>query len=158
MNYEGSSLHSCMLHSHYLRHCTENKSDPVSAASSVELIRFGFYGLTSWVAGTRGNSKYYSFGICAIPGLALSQVSADWNSAVCHNDHHISAVNSCQTRGSGSGNRLKPVPAKCKPFRGLKSLQFFTTSTEMIDEEICLTFKNVRHNFRNELLICIQHK
>ena len=50
---EGVSLPRSTLYSHYLRHCADNKLDPVNAASFGKLIRQVFYGLRTRRLGTR---------------------------------------------------------------------------------------------------------
>ena len=50
---EGVSLPRCSLYNHYLRHCQEQKLDPVNAASFGKLIRFVFMGLRTRRLGTR---------------------------------------------------------------------------------------------------------
>ncbi|XP_071953810.1 DNA-binding protein RFX2-like isoform X2 [Antedon mediterranea] len=60
---EGVSLPRSTLYAHYLRHCTEQKLDPVNAASFGKLIRSVFLGLRTRRLGTRGNSKYHYYGI-----------------------------------------------------------------------------------------------
>ncbi|XP_023723000.1 DNA-binding protein RFX2 isoform X3 [Cryptotermes secundus] len=79
---EGVSLPRSTLYNHYLRHCNENKLDPVNAASFGKLIRSVFLGLRTRRLGTRGNSKYHYYGIRVIPGSALNQLSEDGSSAV----------------------------------------------------------------------------
>ncbi len=50
---EGVSLPRSSLYSHYLRHCQEQKLDPVNAASFGKLIRSVFMGLRTRRLGTR---------------------------------------------------------------------------------------------------------
>lgn len=50
---EGVSLPRCSLYNHYLRHCQEQKLDPVNAASFGKLIRSVFMGLRTRRLGTR---------------------------------------------------------------------------------------------------------
>lgn len=50
---EGVSLPRSTLYNHYLRHCNENKLDPVNAASFGKLIRSVFLGLRTRRLGTR---------------------------------------------------------------------------------------------------------
>lgn len=47
------SLPRCSLYNHYLRHCQEQKLDPVNAASFGKLIRSVFMGLRTRRLGTR---------------------------------------------------------------------------------------------------------
>ncbi|RVE73512.1 hypothetical protein OJAV_G00032060 [Oryzias javanicus] len=49
---EGVSLPRCSLYNHYLRHCQEQKLDPVNAASFGKLIRSVFMGLRTRRLGT----------------------------------------------------------------------------------------------------------
>lgn len=50
---EGVSLPRSTLYNHYLRHCADNKLDPVNAASFGKLIRSVFLGLRTRRLGTR---------------------------------------------------------------------------------------------------------
>ncbi|XP_030767299.1 DNA-binding protein RFX2-like [Sitophilus oryzae] len=71
---EGVSLPRSTLYAHYLRHCSENKLEPVNAASFGKLIRSVFLGLRTRRLGTRGNSKYHYYGIRVKPGSSLVNV------------------------------------------------------------------------------------
>lgn len=71
---EGVSLPRSTLYAHYLRHCAENKLEPVNAASFGKLIRSVFLGLRTRRLGTRGNSKYHYYGIRVKPGSSLMNV------------------------------------------------------------------------------------
>ncbi|XP_059052358.1 transcription factor RFX3 [Achroia grisella] len=62
---EGVSLPRSTLYSHYLRHCSAHRLEPVNAASFGKLIRSVFVGLRTRRLGTRGNSKYHYYGIRA---------------------------------------------------------------------------------------------
>uniref|UniRef100_A0A1B6DL58 RFX-type winged-helix domain-containing protein n=1 Tax=Clastoptera arizonana TaxID=38151 RepID=A0A1B6DL58_9HEMI len=72
---EGVSLPRSTLYNHYLRHCYDNKLDPVNAASFGKLIRSVFLGLRTRRLGTRGNSKYHYYGIRIKPNSNLNQLS-----------------------------------------------------------------------------------
>lgn len=50
---EGVSLPRSTLYAHYLRHCADNKLEPVNAASFGKLIRSVFLGLRTRRLGTR---------------------------------------------------------------------------------------------------------
>uniref|UniRef100_W5LIX1 Transcription factor RFX3 n=1 Tax=Astyanax mexicanus TaxID=7994 RepID=W5LIX1_ASTMX len=79
-NYEtadGVSLPRSTLYSHYLRHCQEQKLDPVNAASFGKLIRSIFMGLRTRRLGTRGNSKYHYYGIRVKPDSPLNRLQED---------------------------------------------------------------------------------
>ncbi|XP_031830232.1 regulatory transcription factor Rfx isoform X6 [Nomia melanderi] len=79
-NYEtadGVSLPRSTLYNHYLRHCSENKLDPVNAASFGKLIRSVFLGLRTRRLGTRGNSKYHYYGIRVKPSSPLMMLNED---------------------------------------------------------------------------------
>lgn len=52
---EGVSLPRSSLYNHYLRHCQEQKLDPVNAASFGKLIRSVFMGLRTRRLGTRSD-------------------------------------------------------------------------------------------------------
>jgi hypothetical protein len=60
---EGVSLPRSTLYNHYLRHCNENKLDPVNAASFGKLIRSVFLGLRTRRLGTR---QVFSCLLCAL--------------------------------------------------------------------------------------------
>ncbi|XP_034934606.1 DNA-binding protein RFX2-like isoform X3 [Chelonus insularis] len=82
-NYEtadGVSLPRSTLYNHYLRHCSDNKLDPVNAASFGKLIRSVFLGLRTRRLGTRGNSKYHYYGIRVKPNSPLVMLNEDGSS------------------------------------------------------------------------------
>uniref|UniRef100_A0A3Q4IAE2 DNA-binding protein RFX2 n=1 Tax=Neolamprologus brichardi TaxID=32507 RepID=A0A3Q4IAE2_NEOBR len=74
---EGVSLPRSSLYNHYLRHCQEQKLDPVNAASFGKLIRSVFMGLRTRRLGTRGNSKYHYYGIRVKPDSPLNRLQED---------------------------------------------------------------------------------
>ncbi|XP_064194997.1 DNA-binding protein RFX2-like isoform X1 [Anguilla rostrata] len=74
---EGVSLPRSSLYYHYLRHCQEQKLDPVNAASFGKLIRSVFMGLKTRRLGTRGNSKYHYYGIRLKPESPLNRLQED---------------------------------------------------------------------------------
>ncbi|KAJ8356982.1 hypothetical protein SKAU_G00197760 [Synaphobranchus kaupii] len=74
---EGVSLPRSSLYYHYLRHCQEQKLDPVNAASFGKLIRSVFMGLKTRRLGTRGNSKYHYYGIRLKPDSPLNRMQED---------------------------------------------------------------------------------
>ncbi|XP_057211955.1 DNA-binding protein RFX2 isoform X4 [Triplophysa rosa] len=74
---EGVSLPRSSLYNHYLRHCQEQKLDPVNAASFGKLIRSVFMGLRTRRLGTRGNSKYHYYGIRLKPDSPLNRMQED---------------------------------------------------------------------------------
>uniref|UniRef100_A0A671QM94 DNA-binding protein RFX2 n=1 Tax=Sinocyclocheilus anshuiensis TaxID=1608454 RepID=A0A671QM94_9TELE len=74
---EGVSLPRSSLYNHYLRHCQEQKLDPVNAASFGKLIRSVFMGLRTRRLGTRGNSKYHYYGIRLKPDSPLNRLQED---------------------------------------------------------------------------------
>jgi regulatory factor X 1/2/3 len=79
---EGASLPLSTLYNHYLRHYKGNKLCHVNAASFGNIIRSAFPGVRARKLGTKGNSKYYFYGIRVIPGSSLNQLSGNRNSAV----------------------------------------------------------------------------
>lgn len=119
--FEGVSLPRSTMYSHYLRHCTEHKLDPVNAASFGKLIRSVFLGLRTRRLGTRyvnfniffgkvkwvnwklfgfffrGNSKYHYYGIRIKPGSSLTHISEE------------PIVNTPRT-GGGNNKRFKQSP------------------------------------------------
>uniref|UniRef100_A0A146KXS1 Transcription factor RFX3 n=6 Tax=Lygus hesperus TaxID=30085 RepID=A0A146KXS1_LYGHE len=74
---EGVSLPRSTLYNHYLRHCYDNKLDPVNAASFGKLIRSVFLGLRTRRLGTRGNSKYHYYGIRVKAGSVLTHMAGE---------------------------------------------------------------------------------
>ncbi|XP_029105230.1 DNA-binding protein RFX2-like isoform X2 [Scleropages formosus] len=74
---EGVSLPRSSLYNHYLRHCQDQKLDPVNAASFGKLIRSVFMGLRTRRLGTRGNSKYHYYGIRLKPDSPLNRLQDD---------------------------------------------------------------------------------
>nr|XP_017026790.1 DNA-binding protein RFX2 isoform X3 [Drosophila kikkawai] len=79
-NYEtadGVSLPRSTLYNHYMQHCSEQKLEPVNAASFGKLIRSVFSGLRTRRLGTRGNSKYHYYGIRIKPGSLLNHQTMD---------------------------------------------------------------------------------
>jgi hypothetical protein len=78
---EGASLPRSTLYSHYLRHCKGNKLHHVNVSSFGKIIRSAFHGVRARKLGTKGNSKYYFYGIRVIPG-SLNQLSRNGTSAV----------------------------------------------------------------------------
>uniref|UniRef100_A0A1B6LH39 RFX-type winged-helix domain-containing protein n=1 Tax=Graphocephala atropunctata TaxID=36148 RepID=A0A1B6LH39_9HEMI len=88
---EGVSLPRCTMYCHYLRHCYDNKLDPVNAASFGKLIRSVFLGLRTRRLGTRGNSKYHYYGIRVKPNSPLN------SSSVGEESNSLTSRNSAQT-------------------------------------------------------------
>ncbi|GIX79392.1 DNA-binding protein RFX2 [Caerostris extrusa] len=73
---EGVSLPRSTLYTHYLKHCTEHKLDPVNAASFGKLIRSVFLGLRTRRLGTRKfqvSLLWYS----VKPNSPLNQISEE---------------------------------------------------------------------------------
>uniref|UniRef100_A0A1Y1M0I7 RFX-type winged-helix domain-containing protein n=1 Tax=Photinus pyralis TaxID=7054 RepID=A0A1Y1M0I7_PHOPY len=100
-NYEtadGVSLPRSTLYAHYLRHCGDNKLEPVNAASFGKLIRSVFLGLRTRRLGTRGNSKYHYYGIRVKPGSSLTVVEES-------SSRSVSGSTSMSSKVSGNGNR-----------------------------------------------------
>lgn len=116
---EGVSLPRSTLYNHYLRHCSDNKLDPVNAASFGKLIRSVFVGLRTRRLGTRGNSKYHYYGIRLKPSSYLNHLPEEF--------HHPSASNFHQARllsgGRGSENNgsIGSGPSAIKRFKMGKS-------------------------------------
>ncbi|XP_073976602.1 regulatory transcription factor Rfx isoform X12 [Rhodnius prolixus] len=106
---EGVSLPRSTLYNHYLRHCYDNKLDPVNAASFGKLIRSVFLGLRTRRLGTRGNSKYHYYGIRVKAGSLLSQIPSDDDvsprSGLASGSGAKRLRISGTTGGSGTGNK-----------------------------------------------------
>ncbi|KAK3734999.1 hypothetical protein RRG08_007141 [Elysia crispata] len=60
---EGVCLPRCILYSHYLDFCRNEKLEPACAATFGKTIRQKFPHLTTRRLGTRGHSKYHYYGI-----------------------------------------------------------------------------------------------
>jgi len=106
---EGVSLPRSTLYSHYLRHCTEHKLEPVNAASFGKLIRSVFLGLRTRRLGTRGNSKYHYYGIRVKPSSSLNQMSMEDSPPGVR--HHNGKRGSKSGGHSSSGNLDATSPA-----------------------------------------------
>uniref|UniRef100_A0A3Q3QQ16 Transcription factor RFX3 n=1 Tax=Monopterus albus TaxID=43700 RepID=A0A3Q3QQ16_MONAL len=91
---EGVSLPRSTLYNHYLRHCQEQKLDPVNAASFGKLIRSIFMGLRTRRLGTRGNSKYHYYGIRVKPDSPLNRLQEDMQYMV----HRQQCMHPCHFR------------------------------------------------------------
>ncbi|XP_074640484.1 DNA-binding protein RFX2-like [Tubulanus polymorphus] len=109
-NYEtadGVSLPRSTLYNHYLRHCHEQKMDPMNPASFGKLIRSVFLGLRTRRLGTRGNSKYHYYGIRIKANSPLNQFTDDQTMAMrqqpINQGKRFKAVNT-KTEGSDSGD------------------------------------------------------
>jgi hypothetical protein len=76
---EGENIPRSIVYKHYLRHCKEEKKDPVSAALFGKMVRAVFRTLKSRRLGKRGKTKYHYNGIRVIPGSKLNQLSEDGN-------------------------------------------------------------------------------
>ncbi|XP_035710635.1 transcription factor RFX3 isoform X4 [Folsomia candida] len=94
---EGVSLPRSTLYSHYLRHCSDDKLDPVNAASFGKLIRSVFVGLRTRRLGTRGNSKYHYYGIRIKPSSMLNHLPEEF--------HFPSAIGHGRINSGGGGGR-----------------------------------------------------
>ncbi|XP_076046596.1 DNA-binding protein RFX2-like isoform X3 [Oratosquilla oratoria] len=90
---EGVSLPRSTLYNHYLRHCADNKLDPVNAASFGKLIRSVFLGLRTRRLGTRGNSKYHYYGIRVKPTSTLNNYPDDSSSVSLRQQTAVSSLN-----------------------------------------------------------------
>ncbi|CAL8093782.1 unnamed protein product [Orchesella dallaii] len=113
-NAEGVSLPRSTLYNHYLRHCSENKIDPVNAASFGKLIRSVFLGLRTRRLGTRGNSKYHYYGIRLKPSSLLNHMLDDeFPINESSNGHHNGSL--IGQRGNTSGNHLGNSVKRFKP-------------------------------------------
>ena len=79
-NYEtadGVSLPRSTIYAHYMRHCEEEKLEPMNPASFGKLIRSVFLGLRTRRLGTRGNSKYHYYGIRIKASSPLVNISEE---------------------------------------------------------------------------------
>lgn len=103
---EGVSLPRSTLYNHYLRHCHDNKLDPVNAASFGKLIRSVFVGLRTRRLGTRGNSKYHYYGIRVKPTSPLIHLPDDFHHPSIHNGRSGIATGS-GPRGTENGSGIK---------------------------------------------------
>lgn len=103
------SLPRSTLYNHYLRHCSEDKLDPVNAASFGKLIRSVFLGLRTRRLGTRGNSKYHYYGIRVKPNSPLIHFKDEdgpyINGSYPSNGHHHSSPGNASRGGNFSGHQ-----------------------------------------------------
>jgi len=104
---EGVSLPRSTLYNHYLRHCYDNKLDPVNAASFGKLIRSVFLGLRTRRLGTRGNSKYHYYGIRVKAGSVLTQLNEEGGLSGVRN-----GISPGGKRLSGSGGRISQTKSE----------------------------------------------
>jgi regulatory factor X 1/2/3 len=104
---EGESLLRSTVYSHYLRHCKEEKKDPVSAAIFGKKFLAVFHKLKIRRLGKKGENKYYYNGIRVIPGSGLNQLLEDGNSAVRQqpSSQKLSKNNLSGSCGSWSGTQ-----------------------------------------------------
>lgn len=96
---EGVSLPRSTLYNHYLRHCQEQKLDPMNPASFGKLIRSVFLGLRTRRLGTRGNSQYHYYGIRIKSMSVLNQLTNDQLGA--SRPHSISQVKRFKSPSDG---------------------------------------------------------
>lgn len=110
---EGVSLPRSTLYNHYLRHCQENKLEPMNPASFGKLIRSVFLGLRTRRLGTRGNSQYHYYGIRIKSTSRLSQLAND--QFMFSRQNSMNSVKrfkaSYDGRDSNSGSMLESSPA-----------------------------------------------
>lgn len=110
---EGVSLPRSTLYNHYLRHCQEQKLDPVNAASFGKLIRSIFMGLRTRRLGTRllsfslerkyfqfnSNHQLFVFGFCLAEGTpSIITMVYVWNQTL----HSTDSKKTCSIWPSGS--------------------------------------------------------
>ncbi|GFQ95477.1 DNA-binding protein RFX2 [Trichonephila clavata] len=97
-NYEmadGMSVPRSTMYSHYLKHCSEQKMEPLNAASFGKLIRMVFSGLRTRRLGTRGNSKYHYYGIRLKPSSSINKTMEDIvNTTYRHSFMHMRRLKS----------------------------------------------------------------
>ncbi|ELT97878.1 hypothetical protein CAPTEDRAFT_168129 [Capitella teleta] len=96
---EGVSLPRSTLYNHYLRHCQDQKIDPMNPASFGKLIRSVFLGLRTRRLGTRGNSKYHYYGIRIKATSPLNQYTDDQTMAL-----RQASVNQAKSRFKSIGH------------------------------------------------------
>jgi len=126
---EGVSLPRSTLYTHYLRHCSDNKLDPVNAASFGKLIRSVFLGLRTRRLGTRGNSKYHYYGIRVKPSSSLNSIVSDESSMAIR-----------QHGGSGSGGNQRRYRSGGSSAQRSNETQFETTQNNSSSESISPQF------------------
>ncbi|CAH2992396.1 unnamed protein product [Chilo suppressalis] len=130
---EGVSLPRSTLYSHYLRHCTAHRLDPVNAASFGKLIRSVFVGLRTRRLGTRGNSKYHYYGIRAKasandspPALDSSDDKTDLSEP--QEDRDRSRERSRERAGDGSGEGEGEAASPPAGLAGIAHRQYLGTA------------------------------
>ncbi|MCP9261470.1 Transcription factor RFX3 [Dirofilaria immitis] len=134
-NYEpadGTSLPRCTLYSHYIKHCNENKLEPVNAASFGKLIRSVFHGLRTRRLGTRGNSKYHYYGIRIKPDSPLNRGSS--TAMTLGEDYNRTPLIS----STQSVNQLAPRSSSRRSTLGSNSLITRRTSSATMETDMTL--------------------
>jgi len=122
---EGVSLPRSTLYSHYQRHCTETKQEPVNAASFGKLIRSVFLGLRTRRIGTRGNSKYHYYGIRVKPTSILNQLNDDSSQG----SHYNNGPTVQPFQHQQAGYKQIQLPVKKKPISPVVTTQNIKTDT-----------------------------
>uniref|UniRef100_A0A4W3IDT9 DNA-binding protein RFX2 n=1 Tax=Callorhinchus milii TaxID=7868 RepID=A0A4W3IDT9_CALMI len=143
---EGVSLPRSSLYNHYLRHCQEQKLDPVNAASFGKLIRSVFMGLRTRRLGTRGNSKYHYYGIRLKPDSPLNRLQEDMQYMAmrqqpAHQKQRFKPMQKLDGVGDGmSGQHIGPTtPEQSVAAQSQHHQQFLDVSRalpEFVDVEI----------------------
>ncbi|GFX69747.1 transcription factor RFX3 [Trichonephila clavipes] len=131
-NYEmadGMSVPRSTMYSHYLKHCSEQKMEPLNAASFGKLIRMVFSGLRTRRLGTRGNSKYHYYGIRLKPSSSINKTMEDIvNTTYRHSfmhmrrlksEHSVKVENNNNCNGkryfeADETDKKRPAPAQTK--------------------------------------------
>ncbi|CAL1293195.1 unnamed protein product [Larinioides sclopetarius] len=132
-NYEmadGMSVPRSTMYNHYLKHCSEQKMEPLNAASFGKLIRMVFNGLRTRRLGTRGNSKYHYYGIRLKPSSSINKAMEDIvNTTYRHNsfmhmrrlkaEHSVNVENNNNCNGkrffeTDEPDKKRPAPAQPK--------------------------------------------
>ncbi|KAG9354975.1 hypothetical protein JZ751_001688 [Albula glossodonta] len=96
---EGVSLPRSTLYNHYLRHCQEQRLDPVNAASFGKLIRSIFMGLRTRRLGTRLKpvQKVDSAGGDFVSGSSQHTPSAAEQTVIAQSQHHQQFLDASRT-------------------------------------------------------------
>ncbi|GFS39275.1 DNA-binding protein RFX2 [Nephila pilipes] len=152
-NYEmadGMSVPRSTMYSHYLKHCSEQKMEPLNAASFGKLIRMVFSGLRTRRLGTRGNSKYHYYGIRLKPSSSINKAMEDIvNTTYRHSfmhmrrlksEHSVKVENNNNCNGkrffeADEADKKRPTPAQPKSHH----IYLGDASTAIPDVEIELT-------------------
>ncbi|XP_035211003.1 transcription factor RFX3-like [Stegodyphus dumicola] len=158
-NYEmadGMSVPRSTMYSHYLKHCNEQKMEPLNAASFGKLIRAVFAGLRTRRLGTRGNSKYHYYGIRLKPSSSINKAMEDIvNTTYRHNpfmrrlktEHNVKVEsnNNCNEKKHFESSNESDKKRICQSQPKSHQVYLGDASTAIPDVEIDVTPSSLPH-------------